>query len=254
MIEKGVIRWYTFSGSTISRAQGPAGFGARTVRFSASPLKSGDTPVIADSVSQAPAATLGVVRGDGTLVPLYTDDALKYVLAGRPDGRVAFSEYAPLKALKGVPAESDWQLMAASVYDAMPVKPVALGLGFSAAFAADGALIAIAPEGLVRIDSVSGGRNTLVVRPGMSYGVAAVSPDGTLAVLPNPVTHELDIFRLTAENSGIVSYSSSIPVDAQAVTFLDPHTFVAKVGATFTIYAVEGGSVVTKSTAIYKTP
>lgn len=220
--------------------------GNSTVRYRGMKLVSGDTPVIADSQGAA-AAKLAVIRTDGTLIDLIDDGVPKYGLAARADGTAVYTAYTSSVTENGMPM-GDWRLTAVSVYDTPPLATRELGSGFSPAFADDGGLIAVAPEGLVRIDPSDGNRETLVERAGMTYGIAALSPDATLAVLPNSATHVLDIFSLAPENPRLVSYLSSITAEAEAVSFLTPATFIVKTLAGFTVYTVEGGVVTAGAT------
>jgi hypothetical protein len=231
LFEGGALSTYTLDrAGKVSQTNVP-------ISYSGMKLKSGDTPVIVGSAS-ADAGTLAVVRSDGTLITLIDDGVQKYELASRADGRVAFSEYVA----------GEWKLFSASVFDAAPVTAVDLGSGFSSAFSGDGGLVVVAPEGLVRVNPLKAGRITLISRPGVSYGIAAVSPDATLAILPNDVTHALDVFSLAPDDASAVSYVASVPSNAEAVTFLDATTFIVKTATAFTVYAVEGGAIVTKST------
>lgn len=211
-------------------------------RFVGMKLKSGDTPVIVDSPS-VDAGMLAVVRSDGTLIPLIDDGVQKYEFVSRADGHVAFSEYL---ADKG-----GWRIFSVSVYGTSPLSPVDFGPGFSSGFSGDGGLITIAPEGLVRFNPERPGRIALIDRSSMEYGVAAVSRDAKLAVLPNEVTHALDVFSLAPDDAAKVSYIASVPAEAQAVAFLTPNTFVVKTIQSFAVYAVENGAVVSKSTHTY---
>lgn len=243
LFEEGRSASYTLDAEgKVARGVGPIAFPGTpfVTKFVGVTLASGDTPVIIDSPAGS-ATGLAVVRSDGALIPLLDDSVSKYGLSARTDGRVVFAEYG----LAGV------QLLSASVYDPAPVRAVKLGPGFSPAFSGDGAIVAVAPEGLVRVNALKLGRTTIIDRPGMSYAVAAVSPDAAFAVLPNEITRALDIFSISPINSNRVSYVASVPVEAQAVAFVGVNSFIVKTAKTFTVYTIENGSVVTQSTYLY---
>lgn len=252
LFEGGSLSWYVLKpGGSLVDAPGPGAFADSpfTVTATGMTLASGDTPVIAAAADGSP-GILGIVRRDGTLVPLLADGVPKYTLAVRHDGELAYVAYSDAIAKNGV-AVGDWQIMRASAYDVSPAPTTSLGKGFSIAFANDGGLIAIAPEGLVRIDSATGNRETLIDRPGVTFGVAALAPGATAVAIPNAVTHALDIFSLDPANPRSISYLSSVTGDADAASFIDDHTIIIKAGNSFSLYSIEGGALVGKPAPAY---
>lgn len=243
LYEGGSLAFFTIERGAIVQTQAPVAFPKATfkTRFVASTLPSGDTPVLVDS-DGIYAAALGVVRSDGTFITLVNDKAPKLGVTAHGD-MIVYAVYREAMSSNGT-AMGEWRLMRASAYDA--VAPQTLGAGFGPVFASNGAIIALAPEGLVYLDPVSGTRDVLIDRHGVSYGIGAVSTDATVAVLPNGVTHALDVFRLSSSNPRLVAYVSSIPGDADAVTFTGPEVFSVKMGNALTVYAVENDAIVTK--------
>lgn len=250
LFEGGEVMWYTLKpDGSVARADGPVGYGpGRSLRHLTEALPSGDRVAILDSAQGDFGSDLAIMRTDGTLIPLVNDAASKYA-PSIGSGRVVYSSYADLKMKNGT-VVGDWQLVSVALYDSS-AQPLALGPGFSSAFAADGGLVAVAPEGLVRVNPTKGGRFMIIDRPGIPYGVAAVAPDAMYAVLPNSVTHALDIFSISIDDSGSASYVASVPGEASAVTFLDGDTFVMKTTTAFSVHTVERGSVVTNSIHTY---
>jgi hypothetical protein len=249
VLQDGVLTWYALNGTSATVVAGPAGFApAPAVRFAAQRFASGDIPVIVDSGTDS-GTVLAILKTDGTMKQIVTDGIPKYDLAGRPDGRVAYAIHSA-KAMDTSP-RSAWRLMSLPVLAATPV-PIDLGPGFSSAFSGDGSLVAIAPEGLVRINPSNKGRYMLIDRAGMNYGVAAVGPDASLALLPNAVTGSLDVFSLATDNPASISYIGSVPGTADAAAFVGGHTFMVKIGTSFTLYDATSGFPVAKGTYTLK--
>ncbi len=255
MVERTGKQWYALSGHKVIKVESPFGMDSVNpiVRDVALPLKSSDVPVL---VRVSNGSQLAVVRGSKKVfVPfLPNDTSYKVDITDRPDGMVAFSEYSIATSTGGV--EGKWTLASYSLYPqgglAPETKALLIGNGFSPRFVADGSLVAINSEGLVRVDPTSIGHSVLINRPNVQYGTAAISQDATRVLLPNSVAKTIDFFSIDAKHANSISYIGSIQgekvVGAVPVAFLSDTSFVAEQApGVFTVYDVGKTGIISKT-------
>ena len=247
--EDGALAWYSIQGDMATKVKGPLeASGIPTVRFSATPLASGETPIITDS-DKGSATILALLAQDKkSMHQILNDESPKYELAARPDGRVVFAEYQEIK--KNGITSGDWNLISLSSKQSGGT-PIDLGPGFSSAFTSDGALLAITPNGLTRINPDRGGYTTIIARR-LVYGSAAIAPDARLVVLPNEVTHAFDVFAIAPAPAAASSYVGSITAPGDAVSFISPTAFLIKDNQSLTRYDVHDGKITLGATATIK--
>jgi len=242
LVENGAVRWYQLSGTTLTALPMPSLPNNATHALSdvAATLRSGDTPVLAPSVA-TDGTTLAVVRHDGTLIPLLDDGTTKTDLAVNADGFAAYTVHA---------TDGGMTLAAFSIYGPQK-EALALGDGFSPAVSENGAVLALSSDGLVRIDPIGNMHETLLSRFGLAYGNAALAPDASAAVMPNDITHALDVFSIGSK-AITTSYLGSIKTSSDAIAFVTPTIFIVHSSAGFTEYAIQDGKIITRGILAFK--
>ena len=254
LLESTGVEWFSLSGSTVTSAPGPVGFDFTQPKIldATQQLKSKDVPVIAE-ISKAPSSEnqLGLIR-DGQFLSLLTltknDTHQKTGLIARNDGTLVFAESSST-------ASQNWTLYSLAIYSS-PQAFLPLGPGFDPEFSStSGAVLAIAPEGLVRVNPVENGRYTLIPRSGMTIDNAAISPNATLAVLPNSISKTLDLFSIDSVYATQVSYIGSVhDASSTAVAFISPTAFVVQdPGNHFTKYELQNKKIVSSALS-FNTP
>lgn len=195
---------------------------------------SGGTPSLGAPVSSAPAGTLALVTDDGRLIALVKTRSVMRDLAGRPDGLVAYSSFTQAATT----TEPDtWHVMV--VDTAALGEAQDLGPGTDPAFAKNGNILALSPDGLVELNPFV---NARMVRLGAPYagapGPALIAPDASYAVLPNSITGKEDVFSIDPAQPSALSYLGSLPVP-QALGALTSASFLAQTDAgNATVYTV----------------
>lgn len=212
--------WYELDGSALRAVPAPPGFDESSLRVleAGAALATGETPVLAKSGQYA---SLGLVRADGSLLPLIDDQTKKVGLALRGDGLVAFSFTTDSSASSSV---ESWRIATVALY-AHAAKAVELGIGYGPRFASDGSVIALGNEGLVRIDPSTGARDVLIDRVALP-DVFALSADASRVLISNPITGTLDLFEIKSAKPARVSYVGSVDTLPRAVAFIDPTHFI----------------------------
>ena len=118
-----------------------------------------------------------------------------------------------------------------------------LGTAFDPEPSGAGVLIAIADEGIVRINPETGGRSILFTRGGLPEGTSAIAPDASAAILLNDVTKSVDVFSVDTEHADGTSYIDSIPGTPLAVGFVTPTEFVIHSADGYTLYSIDGTAI-----------
>ncbi|MDE2079090.1 MAG: hypothetical protein KGI73_01745 [Patescibacteria group bacterium] len=238
IVEQGTVHWYQLSGTTLTAISGPlpAYTNPTMPRIvdRTSQLRSGDTPVLA-LVDGVEGQTFGVVRSDGTFIQLIADGTAKTALAANASGAVAYDVFA----------QSGQSIVFFDIFH--PEQGSAsLGSGFSPAVTRSGAVLAFSDKGLIRVDPITAFRETLLSRPGLTYGTAAISPDAAYTVMPNLITGNIDAFSLDSDQGLSTSYIGSVNDMPDAVSFVTPTEFVTHDTSGFALYII-GKMAVTKA-------
>lgn len=216
--------WYRVSGDDLQPIPGPSVVVKNKVFIAEAPLTlSAGTPILGSAAQGSPARYFGIVTPEGAFFSYIDDVSPKHGLAVRADGLSAFA-YVFSSAL-GVPSVSH-----IAVIDALSTTTVLtdLGNGDSPAFAANGDVVAFAPEGLVEINPATGKRT--VVMPVKGSAVGAYAPDASFVIVRNPITGADDVFSVNPAQPSSMSYLGSLPVPLALGTF--PGGFIAETGST----------------------
>ncbi len=242
-IQEGSVHWYEISGSSLVPAAGPAGFDGNPhhIADATQKLVSNDTPVLSSDASSI-ATTLAVFRGDGTYVPLLADATQKTQLSVSAQGNAAYTVVSGTSSTTVA-----WFPINGGASAAVP-----LGDGFSPAVTTSGAVLALSAAGIVHIEAPGALRSTILSRPGLTYGNAAISPGAGYAALPNSVTGQVDVFALDSAQGASTNYIASVDAHPTAIAFLSPTTFLVLEGSSATEYAIGSTTVSTVGTFTIK--
>ena len=180
----GVPHWYEVSGASISAVAGPAGFGTLpfdVIEAVESPFS--DEHIVLAKVPDAEGIVLGILLEKTRFLPVLSDGSDKSGITVSQDKNVAFSVYSNGSKIRmtNLPGRDH--------------KIIDLGSGRSPHFLKDGFLIALAPEGLVRINPATLARTTLIARSGVEAR-SAISDDGTLAAIANVGSNTIELYAL----------------------------------------------------------
>ncbi len=208
--------WYEFSSRdriTFLSSIGSLNNGTLAILEAVPSIISGELIVLARA-SGVPGISLGTVGGDNSFTSLSAGVAEKADLAAQGD-IVVFSQIVPAAvhatsttlAINGKQVEvrnepSNEDTQAAHALFAFDLKkkesPRELGSGRAARFLTDGSVIALAPEGLVRIMLTSGKRETLVPHAAADAQGSTISKDGSVVVFADPAKHTIAFYATDA--------------------------------------------------------
>lgn len=256
--EAGIGERFAFNGSTLApvtkeeRADG-------VVVQESKPLASGGQVVLA-TVPRVSGSVLGVIYEDGTFASLLADGTQKTDLSVQ-NSLAVFSVIArpvvwesPLESTPSDPALNEGESEGTAGHADGPVdlgipfdtvsipknalfavdvgmlKPVAiaLGVGKSPRFQKNGTLVALAPEGIVRINPKTSTREKILSYLGADDAVGGISSDGSVAILSAGTSPVLDIFDITSSalHRGVVAPNVSF----YGIAFTDDGRFFIRTG------------------------
>lgn len=249
-VEQGMPERYVFAENILTRSiDAPLANGVVIHERVSSPVTSGEEVVLA-SVPDGQGLFFGTLATDGVLTLLVSGDTNKADLSVSTDGIAVFSaspsillEEVPVSAPQeddddGIdetytatepapaPAEiapvgSDFPQLIAVNLTTKAITP--LGLGYSPRLLQDGTIVAIAPEGVVKIDPRTKAREVILAHSVSELG-GNISPSGMTAALPGP-NATLEFYAL----SGTPTYLGFLERDGgalQAAFLEDKYVFV----------------------------
>jgi hypothetical protein len=202
------------------------------------------TRVVLAKVPDEEGVVLGLIE-EGAFRPLLSDGSQKYALSVTQDGRAVYGvgQYAPAFTLPGPVSEVSDGIEEVGTatemseefrtdveessnenvimsYDLSSGVEKNLGVGTVPRLIGGGVLVALAPEGVVRINTLDGTRATLLAHRGIDIVGSALSLDGMTAVLKSSTDTLVDVFTFSASEPkrlGIIAPGTNI----QGVAFID---------------------------------
>lgn len=222
--EDGVSRRYTPEDNVLVRMAGePRADGIAIYEQVDSPTNPAEKIVLA-GVPDTDGLTAGVIQADGTFAPLVAGDTDKAGLIVTPDGLAIFgaTPAVPSSLATGLYTQSEGETdesleetgsteipvyldesqvpaTAASKLIAVDVTTGTItlfGQGRSPRLVEDGSIIALAPEGVVRINAKTGTRSVLLPAAGADANLSALSPSGKTAALVSGDGMRMDFFTI----------------------------------------------------------
>jgi hypothetical protein len=261
----GVGRQYLYSNESLNRRiDSTREDGAVIYEEIQSPLNIDDKLILA-TAPELTGMFLGVKHGDGEITALMTGKTNKVELSAHKDGLAVFtaSEVRPPlpsvsgPADEGAESETEEHYTAENPLDAEPAafaqaslsqlyaveidtgKIIGLGAGRSPRFTSDGFVVALAENGVVRIDPKTGTRTLLIERQEGALN-GAVSPDGSIVALPAPDAMSLEFFSLAdPANPRTIGYMMFDKAGPYPTAFTDnEHFFIRLESRTAHLYQI----------------
>lgn len=123
-------------------------------------------------------------------------------------------------------------------FDLKSEKTISLGAGKSPRLSELGSVVAIAPEGVVDIDAVSGARFTVVQYRGGDAAGSALSEDGSIAALRREGSSTVEFFRVSGMRGIYLGQIFSVSPMYGTAILGEEHIFVRTGKDTVALYAL----------------
>ncbi|HEX7651281.1 MAG TPA: hypothetical protein VF439_01005 [Candidatus Paceibacterota bacterium] len=240
-IEHGATTWYQVTGDTATPATHPEGYDSASVNVvnAAPALASGAVPVLAlgsDGLS------LGLMQ-NGSFTRLLGPGA-RYYLSDDGQGTVFY-------------VQTSSSSEPSRLYSYEPGNPSAvpqeLAVAAVAAAAPDGSVVAVTPDGIVRITPGASSTPAVLV-PAPASGplyYPAVAAGGVAAAYWDSVTNTINLYDLTKPNGTAQVASIELSqLQPTALSFTASGELVVKTGDTLTFYPVRSGSTADRTVTI----
>jgi hypothetical protein len=243
--------WYEANGNNLTPVSGPSGFDAVSVKVleAAPALPSGDRPVLAQVPGQGVA--LGILRGS-LFIPILSDGTDKEALFVRPDGIAVFAVPAPVAStapakgaqppiiLTNAPARAHgWNIEMVNLGAKNPTAKL-LAAGLPIGISGNGSVLAVTAEGVTSI-GLGGGPSGVIVSSASPVLSGALSADGTMLAVVNPLTHAADVYAVNPSNPAGTTYRFSTSKGAQSVAF-SGGTLLVRTEGTVAAYTLTGAT------------
>jgi hypothetical protein len=269
-VEGGILERYALEGNGLVLKREAARNDGIVVTESVASGKAGESVVLA-LVPGKPGVLAGVAAADGTILALVSGGTNKADLLVRSDGIAVFSSSpvpppsAPVDTGDDTDAAGPDEVGSATG-PGVPSAPVAaaplsatypqlvsvntatrairsLGLGYSPRLLADGMVVALAPEGIVKINPATGARTVVLPLTDTGAAFGALSPSGTIAAIPAPDNVSVRFYRLAPDAAGTpedLGYLERDGSDMRTGFADDTHVFIRISTRVARYYALPG--------------
>lgn len=260
-VEAGMPERYVFAGNILTRdIDEPLTNGVIVQERVPSPVSGSDEIVLA-SIPGSPGLFAGILSADGVLDLLVSGDTNKSDLSVSAEGIAVFSASPAflVEEETALPSDEENDDGVNETYEAAAPAEVAevptpgsifpqliavdvatraimpLGLGYSPRILSDGMVLAIAPEGVVKINPRTNARELVVAYPVTELG-GSISPSGMTAALPGP-NATLEFYSLTGTPT-YLGFLERETGSTQAAFLEDKYVFVRTGAAVARYYTV----------------